>query len=94
MSDTIDRRQDLWEGTDTQAEREASESGTRVKAEQAHQFGSVFWITVAISVAFVLWGVLFTDNFTSTTQTIVGGITSGLGWLYMLITTFFLAFVI
>ena len=41
-----------------------------------------------------MWGVLFTENFTSTTQTIVGGITSGLGWLYMLITTFFLAFVV
>jgi glycine betaine transporter len=54
----------------------------------------VLWITVAISVAFVLWGVLFTENFTSTTQTIVGGITSGLGWLYMLITSFFLAFVV
>jgi glycine betaine transporter len=81
-------------GTDTQVEREAAQSGTRVKAEQAQQFGSVFWVTVAISVAFVLWGVLFTDNFTSTLQTIVGGITSGLGWLYMLITTFFLVFVV
>ena len=81
-------------GTDTQVEREAAQSGTRVKAEQEQQFGSVFWVTVAISVAFVLWGVLFTDNFTSTLQTIVGGITSGLGWLYMLITTFFLVFVV
>jgi hypothetical protein len=79
VSDTIDRRQDLWEGADTQAEREASESGTRVRAEEAHQFGSVFWITVAISVAFVLWGVLFTENFTSTLQWVVGGITYGLG---------------
>lgn len=26
MSDTIDRRQDLWEGADTQAEREAFQS--------------------------------------------------------------------
>jgi glycine betaine transporter len=94
VSDTIDRRQELWEGADTQAEREASQDGTRVKAEEAHQFGSVFWITVAISVAFVLWGVLFTENFTSTLQWVVGGITSGLGWLYMLITTFFLVFVI
>ena len=54
----------------------------------------MFWVTVAISAAFVLWGVLFTDNFTSTLATVVGWITQGLGWVYMLITTFFLVFVI
>ena len=67
---------------------------TQGGGEQAQRLGVVFWATVAIAGAFVLWGVLFTDNFTSATGTIVGWITEGLGWLYMLITTFFLGFVI
>ena len=78
--------------TDTQAGNEASpgEGG----GEQAQRLGAVFYVTIAISAAFVLWGVLFTENFTATTAMIVGWITEGLGWLYMLITTFFLGFVI
>ncbi len=76
--------------TDTQAGGEASRDG----GGQAQRLGAVFYVTVAISAAFVLWGVLFTDNFTSATGTVVGWITDGLGWLYMLITTFFLGFAI
>jgi glycine betaine transporter len=64
------------------------------EGEQAQRLGVVFWVTVAIAAAFVLWGVLFTENFTSTLGSVVGWITDGLGWLYMLITTFFLVFVI
>ncbi len=81
-------------GTDPQIEREAAQSGTTVGDEQAQRLGTVFWATVAISAAFVLWGILFTDNFASALGTVVGWITQGLGWLYMLITTFFLVFVI
>jgi glycine betaine transporter len=76
--------------TDTQAGKEASRPGDAPD----QRLGAVFYVTVAISAAFVLWGVLFTDNFTSATGTVVGWITDGLGWLYMLITTFFLGFVI
>jgi hypothetical protein len=54
--------------TDTQAGGEASQDG----GGQAQRLGTVFYVTVAISAAFVLWGVLFTDNFTSATGTIVG----------------------
>jgi choline-glycine betaine transporter len=36
-----------------------------VKTEQAHQFGPMFYITVAISAAFVVAGVLFTEPFGS-----------------------------
>jgi len=78
--------------TDTKAGKE--EARGEGPGEQAQQLGAVFWITVAISAAFVLWGVLFTENFTTATATVVGWITDGLGWLYMLITAFFLAFVI
>jgi glycine betaine transporter len=81
-------------GTNASIESGAAQSGTRVGDDQAQRLGAVFWVTVAISAAFVLWGVLFTDNFTSTLATVVGWITQGLGWVYMLITTFFLVFVI
>src|SRR5918997_795957 len=80
-------------GAESRAEREASQDGTG-GGQAPQRLGMVFWVTVAISAAFVLWGVLFTENFTSTLATVVGWITEGLGWLYMLITTFFLAFVV
>jgi glycine betaine transporter len=66
-------------GTNASIESGAAQSGTRVGDDQAQRLGAVFWVTVAISAAFVLWGVLFTDNFTSTLATVVGWITQGLG---------------
>ena len=74
----------------SQEQREASDS----EAEQVQQFGAVFYITVAISAVFVLTGVFFTESFGSALATVVGWITSGLGWLYMLMTSFFLAFAV
>jgi len=76
--------------SDTQGQREASQAET----EQAREFGAVFWVTIIISAAFVLWGTLSTDTFSSVLTAIVGWITSSLGWVYMLITAFFLIFVI
>ena len=58
------------------------------------QFGSVFYVTVVISAAFVLVGILFTEPFGAALSAVVGGIINGLGWLYLLITTVFLAFVL
>src|SRR5215211_5028524 len=89
--DGVYRERGRWMA-DTQAQYEASRGES--EGEQTQRLGAVFYVTVAISAAFVLWGVLFTDNFTATTAMIVGWITEGLGWLYMLITTFFLGFVI
>ena len=54
----------------------------------------MFWVTVAIAAAFCLWGVFALDSFSSVLTAVVGWITSSLGWVYMLITTFFLVFVI
>jgi len=58
------------------------------------QFGAVFYVTVAISAVFVLASVFFTDPFGSALATVVGYITDYLGWLYMLMTAFFLAFAV
>jgi hypothetical protein len=74
----------------SQERREAS--GT--EAEQVQQFGAVFYITIGISAAFVLAGVYFTEPFGGALATVVGWITSGLGWLYMLMTSFFLGFAV
>ncbi len=76
---------------DTRERGEAAEAGG---GEQTQKLGVVFWVTVAISAAFVIWGAFFTDSFTAALTAIVGGITTGLGWVYMLIATFFLVFVI
>ena len=83
----------------SQAEQERSQegreaSGSEADAEQVQQFGAVFYITVAISAVFVLAGVFFTEPFGSALATVVGWITSGLGWLYMLMTSFFLGFAV
>jgi glycine betaine transporter len=69
-------------------------SGQGPGDERVQQFGSVFYITVAISAAFVLAGVFFTDPFGSALATVVGYITDYLGWLYMLMTSFFLGFAV
>jgi len=54
----------------------------------------VFWGTIAIAAAFCLWGVVALDSFSSVLAAIVGWITTDLGWVYMLITTFFLVFIV
>ncbi len=58
------------------------------------QIGTVFYVTAALSLAVVLWGVLFTDNFDSVTKTLRSSLVSNLSWFYLLMTTFLLAFVI
>lgn len=62
--------------------------------EGRSQFGSIFYITVGFSVAFVLAGVFFTASFGSALAAVVDWIINGLGWFYLLITTFFLVFVL
>ncbi len=81
-------------GADTDIERQAERAGTRGEGDEAQRLGAVFWVTVAISAAFVLWGLISIDSFTSVLAAVVGFITTNLGWVYMLITTFFLVFVI
>ncbi len=49
-------------------------------------------MTVAISAVFLAFGVFLTDSFSSVLTTFAGGIISGMGWIYMLVTTFFLGF--
>jgi glycine betaine transporter len=85
----------------SQTERERSreqgdvnENGSDDKAGSVQQFGAVFYVAVAISAVFVLAGVFFTEPFGTALATVVGYITDYLGWLYMLMTSFFLGFAV
>jgi glycine betaine transporter len=62
--------------------------------QEPPRHGSVFWITVAISLVFVVGGVVATDTVNAALQSVVHQIISKLGWLYLLIATFFLGFVV
>lgn len=53
---------------------------------------SVFIISIIISIAFILWGVLLPANLDSTTTAIQGFITNQMGWFYLLAATFFVGF--
>src|SRR5918998_1692754 len=58
------------------------------------QVGTVFWVTIAISLAFVLWGVFLTDNFDRATRAALEFVVADLSWFYLIVTTLFLAFVV
>src|ERR687890_1108821 len=62
--------------------------------DDVQRVGTVFWVTIGITMAFVLWGVFSLESFTDVLGAVVGFITRNLGWAYMLITSFFLVFVI
>lgn len=53
---------------------------------------SVFTISVAIAVAFIIWGVVAPTNLDEVTTTIQSFITNELGWFYLLASTGFLIF--
>src|SRR5215217_5720975 len=55
---------------------------------------SVFYISGAISILFVLWGVLFPDNLASVAKTVLDYLIATFGWLFMLATFGFLVFVV
>ena len=58
------------------------------------QIGVVFYVAAALSLAFIAWVVLLPTNFDSVTGAMLGFVVQNLSWLYMIMATFFLAFVI
>ena len=54
----------------------------------------VFWISLCISMLFVLWGVLFTDNLATVASAVLGWLIASFGWVFILASFGFLAFVI
>jgi glycine betaine transporter len=63
-------------------------------ASQVGKLGLVFWVSLAAAVLFLLWGVLFTENLSGVTSTILDFVLGSFGWLYLVATTVFLFFVI
>lgn len=53
---------------------------------------SVFTISVAIALAFIIWGIVAPTNLEAVTTAIQGFITNELGWFYLLAATGFLIF--
>jgi glycine betaine transporter len=54
----------------------------------------VFWVSLVISVLFVLWGVLFTDNLAAVASAVLGWLIASFGWVFILASFGFLIFVI
>lgn len=54
----------------------------------------MFWISVAVSLLFVLGGVLFTEPFAAALAAARQVIVTRVGWLYLLLTSVFLVFVL
>lgn len=54
----------------------------------------VFVASAAIVLAFAIWAILFPDNAAGTMRTVVMGISSGLGWFYVLTVTLVIGFVL
>ncbi len=79
--------------TTSRRQREFSPAEAQ-QPKPVNQFGTVFYVTVGISLLFVLAGVLFTKPFNKALATTVGWIIESLGWFYLLVTAFFLVFVL
>ena len=56
--------------------------------------GAVFYVSVALAVAFVLWGVFFTENLAGVFQTVLDYVINTFGAVYLLAVTGFLIFVL
>ncbi|RFS85999.1 BCCT family transporter [Actinomadura spongiicola] len=52
----------------------------------------VYGLTAGLSTAFVLWGVVWTDNLSSTTQSALDWLLANVGWLFVLAATGFVIF--
>jgi glycine betaine transporter len=53
----------------------------------------VFWVSLGISLLFVVWGVFFTDNLSAVASAVLGFLIDTLGWVFILSTFAFLLFV-
>lgn len=53
---------------------------------------AVFWISVIISIIFILWGVISPAHLGSVMNTALGFFLENFGWFYQISATFFLVF--
>ena len=79
---------------DQVADQEVDEGRPEGGGEQSGQVGAVFYITIGITVAFVLAGVLLREPFRKSLAAASEAVIANLGWMYLLITSVFLVFVL
>jgi glycine betaine transporter len=54
----------------------------------------VFYVALAISLVFVLWGAFFPENLSSVTSAVLGYVVASFGWVFLVATLAFLVFVV
>src|ERR687894_3189774 len=55
---------------------------------------TVFYLSLVVVLAFVAWGVLFTDNISTVTGAILTYVMTNFGWVFILSTLSFLVFML
>ncbi len=58
------------------------------------EVGVVFWVSAAVALVFILWGVIAPASFGAVTQGIFDWVVSNLGWFYLLAGNFFQIFAV
>jgi glycine betaine transporter len=53
----------------------------------------VFWVSLGISMLFVVWGVFFTDSLSAVASVVLGFLIDTLGWVFIMATFSLLFFV-
>jgi BCCT, betaine/carnitine/choline family transporter len=66
---------------------ERSASGSRIDP-------TVFYVSLMVVLAFVAWGVLFTDNIAAVTGAVLSYVMTNFGWVFILSTLSFLVFML
>lgn len=60
--------------------------------ERTSRLGAVFYVSVAIAVLFVVWGVFFSGSLEAFNAAAMGVVTESFGWVYLMATTLFIVF--
>jgi glycine betaine transporter len=55
---------------------------------------TVFYVSLGVVLAFVAWGVLFTDNVATVTGAVLSYVVTNFGWVFILSTLSFLVFML
>ncbi|MDO5696526.1 MAG: BCCT family transporter [Dermatophilus congolensis] len=72
----------------------ADPAAGEIRSTSARKPGAVFYVSVAVAVLFILWGVFFTDTLKSFATSALDIIIASFGWVYVLATTMFIFFLL
>lgn len=69
-------------------------SGTSDGPEARGRLGVVFYVSLAFAMAFIAWGVFFTESMQAFNAAALDVIISSFGWVYLIATTLFIVFLL